>query len=289
MYGVSIKKFSKELYTEISDDNVFNGAAALAFYMMLSIFPAAIFLLSLLPYLPIPDLEQAIMDLLHQSMPGDAAGLFTDVVENVVSERRGGLLSFGFLFTLWSASTGLAAIMQQLNITYDVKEGRPFWKVRGIAILLMVLFFLLVVGAFALIIFGGMIQDQLAELVGRNPVLLFFFAAFRWVVIALFLLLGFALIYYYGPDVEQQFRFVSPGSVLGVLLLAAASIGFSIYVSNFGDYGATYGSLGAVIILLMWLWIAGLVILVGAEVNSLTEHYRSSGKEKGQKELSRKS
>jgi membrane protein len=109
------------------------------------------------------------------------------------------------------------------------------------------------------------------------------FAAIRWLIIAFFLLLGFAVIYYYGPDVEQRFRFVSPGSILGVILLAVASLGFRYYISNFGNYNATYGSLGAMIVLIVWLYIVGLVLLIGSEINALFEHYSPEGKEKGQK------
>ncbi len=280
------KQFLAELWNEIDEDNVFTGAAALSFYLLLAIFPATIFLLSLLPYLPVANLEQAIMDLLHQVLPEQAAGLFEGTVTDITSQKKGGgVLTFGFLLTLWSASSGLYAVMQQLNITYDVKEGRPFWKSRGIAVLLTLLFFILVIGAFALVVFGGVIQDRIGNVIGTSDLLLTVFATLRWVIIGFFLLLGFAVIYYYGPDVEQEFRFISPGSVVGAVLLVLASLGFRYYVSNFGNYGATYGSLGAVIILLMWLYMAGVVILIGSEINAVIEHYHPEGKSKGEKEL----
>jgi membrane protein len=280
---MTTKRFFNDLYQEIQEDNVFTGAAALAYYWMLSIFPFAIFLLSLLPYLPIANLREAIMELLQQALPGEAAEVFTGVVDDVVSDTRGGLLSFGLLFTLWAGSNGLYAIMQQLNITYGVKEGRSFWRARLVALMLMVMFLVLIIGAFALVVFGGQIQDWVASYIGWSGALLTFFAVFRWVVISVLILLGFALIYYYGPNVEQDFRFITPGSLIGALLLIGASLGFSYYVSNFGDYSAMYGSLGAVIILLLWLYIAGLVILFGSEVNSLLEHYNPGGKEEGEK------
>lgn len=282
--GVSWRRFGKDLKQEITDDNVSNGAAALAYYLLLAIFPAAIFLLSLIAYLPIPNLQQAIMDALRQALPGQSADMFTGVVAQVVGQRRGGLLSIGLVLTFWAASNGLYAVMQQLNITYDVKEGRPFWKARGTALLLTLAFFVLVVGAFALVVFGGVIQEWLGSMIGMSQPLLIAFAVFRWVVIALALLLAFALVYYFGPDVEQKFIFISPGSVLGVVVLAFASLAFRFYVSRFSDYSATYGSLGAVIILMLWLYIAGWVILLGSEINALVEHYRPEGKGKGEKQ-----
>jgi membrane protein len=239
MLRTSVKKFLLDLNNEISDHNVYNGAAALAFYLILSIFPAAIVVLSTLPYLPIPNLSQAIL--------------------------------------------GIYAIMQQLNMIYEVKESRPFWKVRGGSIILLAVFFVLIVGGFSLIIGGGAIQNLLADKIGPSGPLLIFFSVFRWAIVALFLLSAFAILYHFGPDVEQKFKFITPGSVLGVILLVLASLGFRIYVTNFSDYNATYGSLGAVIVLLMWFYIGGLVILVGSEVNVLFEQSHPNGKRKGEK------
>ena len=280
MFGISVIKFARDLNSEIADHNVYNGAAALAFYMILSIFPAAIIMLSLLPYLPIPDLNKAVLGLIGQVLPHQSAKLFTGVVNEVTSQRSGGLLSFGLLFLLWSSSSGLYAIMQQLNSTYEVKEGRPFWKVRGTALILMVLFFILVVGGFGLIVFGGMIQSWFWRQIGWSKPDLVFFTVFRWAIIALFLLSAFAIIYYFGPDVEHKFRFISPGSVFGVISLVIASLGFRFYVANFSNYTATYGSLGALIVLQMWLYIVGLVILVGSEINVFLGDNHPQGKKK---------
>ena len=279
------KRFAKDMKTEIDNDHVFNGAAALAYYWMLSIFPAAIFLLTLLPYLPIPNLQQAIIDLLRQAAPTESADLFTNVVGDVVSQKRGGLLSFGIVFALWSASTGIYAVMQQLNITYDVEEGRSFWKARGTALLLTLLFLGLVILAFGLVVFGGIIEGRIGSAFSHGPTVLLFFAVLRWIIIFSFLLLGFSMMYYFGPDVEQQFRFITPGSALGVTILVLASLAFRFYVSNFGNYNATYGSLGAVIVWMFWLYIMGLVILLGSEVNAILEHYHPGGKQKGTKDL----
>lgn len=283
--GVSATQFLKDLWREIENDNVSNGAAALAYFWMLAAFPAAIALLSILPYLPIPNLQQAIMNMLGQAMPGEAANLFRSTVEGVVSNRSSGLLSFGFLATLWSGASGIYSVMQQLNITYDVKEQRPFWKARGMSVFLLFLFGALIVVAFTLVVFGGDLQDLLASRLGERVWLLAAFAVFRWAVVLGLLLLGFAVMYYFGPDVQQTFKFITPGSVAGTVILIVAGLGFRFYVSHFASYNATYGSLGAVIILLFWLYITGLVLLLGSEVNALYEHYRGNGKSKGEKHL----
>lgn len=281
--GVSAKQFMRDFYREISDDNVFNGAAALGFYWTLAIFPAIILLMTVIPYLPIDRVDDAIMDLLGQALPGEAYDMVAEVVDQVTSERRGGLLSFSLLATLWAASTGMYAIMQQLNITYGVKEARSVVRGYATALALIVLFGVLVIGAFSLIVLGGIMQDWIGNRFGFTDVLLTFFGVFRWVVIVLALLLGVAMIYRYGPNVEQKFKFITPGSVFSVSLLIVASLGFAFYTNNFVNYDVIYGSIGAVIILMLWLYITGLVILVGSEINVLLEHYSAEGKRKGEK------
>jgi membrane protein len=275
--------FWRDLYAEITEDNVFNGAAALAYYLTLSIFPAFIVIMTVIPYLPIDNVDRAIMDMLQDAMPAEAADLLEGTVAEVTQQQRGGLLSLGIVFTLWAVSTGMYAIMQHLNITYDVKEGRSYIKARIVALVLSVGFVVLVVGAFSLIVLGGVIEEWLFGLLGQSGALILAFRVFRWLMIVLALLAGFALVYRYAPNVEQKFRFVTPGAVIGVILLIVASLGFSIYISNFADYSATYGSIGAVIILMFWLYIAGLVLLIGSEINALIEHYDPAGKQKGEK------
>lgn len=283
IFGITWKRFFGELWQEMYEDDIFNGAAALGFWLTLAIFPAMIFTMAVLPYLPIERVDEAIMDLLRQSLPPSAAEMFSGVVEEVTSEPRGGLLSFGLVATFWAASAGMIAIMDQLNVTYDVAEGRSFLRARATAFGLSVLFLTLVIGAFSLVVMGGILQDWIAARFGASQTLLTFFVVFRWTMIVAALLLGFALIYYLGPNVEQDFRFISPGSIIGVVLLVAASLAFRYYAANFGDYDATYGSIGAVIVLMLWLYIAGFVILLGSEINALVEHYAPAGKEKGEK------
>ncbi|HEX7047940.1 MAG TPA: YihY/virulence factor BrkB family protein [Gammaproteobacteria bacterium] len=282
-HGISAKQFFLDLKKEISEDNISLGAAALGYYLTLAIFPAMILLMTIIAYLPIADVDKAIMDVLGRALPEDASSMVSGVVTEVTRDQRGGLLSFGILATVWAASTGMYAIMRQLNITYDVTEARSFIRTRAWALLLSVLFSVLVIGAFSLVVLGGFIEEWIGNRFGFASALAMVFTVIRWIVIVLALLLGFALIYKLGPNVEQKFRFITPGSVLGVTLLIIASLGFSFYVSNFADYNATYGSIGAVIILMLWLYIAGLVILIGSEINALLEHYSPEGKRKGEK------
>jgi membrane protein len=264
-----VRAFVSELYAELERDNVFNGAAALGFYLTLAIFPAMIFVMAVIPYLPIARVDQAIMDLLREAMPARAAEMFTGVVNEITSERRGGLLSLGLAGALWAASTGMYAIMQQMNVAYDVEEARTFVRARATALALTLLFSVLVLGAFSLVVLGGVIQDWLAQRFGSSDALLLFFAVFRWIVIVLSLLAALALIYYAAPNRRTRFRLVTPGTVTATTLLVAASLGFRFYTGHFSDYSATYGSIGAVIVLMLWLYLAGLVMLLGAEIDAL--------------------
>lgn len=285
MFGLPVSpiKFGKDLKSEVERDALFNGAAALVFYLVLALFPALIFLLSLLPYLPIENLQQEIMAFMGEILPGEASSAVTGVVNDLTSQPRQGLLSFGLIGTLWAASSGFAAVMQQLNITYDVTEKRSFIKVRLIALWLLLLFTVLMVGAFALIILGGKLEDFLAANFGFGDAILTFFAIMRWVIIFGMLSLVFGVIYWLGPNVDQKFKFITPGSVFGVLGIIIASYGFKVYVANFASYDKTYGSLGGVIVLMLWLYVAGIVLLLGAEINSLIEHYHPEGKDKGER------
>jgi membrane protein len=257
------------LWREIQDDDVLDGAAILAFFFTLAIFPAAIFVLSLLPYLSIPHLQQAILDLLHQVLPEQSANLFQATLQYVSSEAKGGLLTFGLIFALWSGSSGVYAIIEQLDAIWGVTDRTPFWKARGIAILLMVFFAVLTIGSLSLAIFGGAVQSWMASMIGWSRPLLLFFATLRWIILAAALLLALAVAYWLGPEGKVGFRLISPGNVVAAVLIALASFGFRFYVYKFGNYSATYGSLAAMIVLMLWMYLAGIALLVGGEINKL--------------------
>jgi membrane protein len=253
----SLRTLARDFRREIQEDHIGQGAAALAFYWMLALFPAAIFLLTLLAYLPIPHLERALMHFTRSTLPDDAAALLSGFVDNVLTHKRGGLLSFGAVLTIWSASSGIHALMHQLNVAWDVDERRPFWKRRAVAMLIAMCFVLLVIGAFGLIVFGRSLHLRLL----------------RWAIVCSALLAGIALIYHYGPNVPRRFRLVTPGSVLALAMLIVASVGFQIFVSRVASLSVTYGSLGAAITLMLWLYLAGWAILLGAELDATLASY----------------
>lgn len=268
--GVPIVQFLRELNTKVSDDTLFNGAAALAFYLLLALFPALILVMSAIPYLPIPRVDEAIMDLLRQLLPAQAYGLVDEVITQVLENRRGGLLSFGALGTLWAASSGMYAIMQQLNVTYGVKEGRSFFRARALAMGLSVLFGALMLLAFSLVVVGGFAQAWLDRHIGFDALVLAVFAAVRWTIVVLAVVLAFSLMYWLAPNLRgRRFRMLTVGGAVATVMLLVASVGLALYVQNFANYDKVYGSIGAVIALMLWLYAAGLSLLVGSEVDVL--------------------
>jgi membrane protein len=282
--GLSVKELGRRVIHETQEDDCFGRAAQLAYYFLFALFPFFLVLTTLLGYLPIPNLMDRLMEMLGQMLPGDALHLVQDNVHDLVTGQRGGLLSFGILAALWTSSSAITAIMDSLNRAYDVEEGRPFWKVRLTAIGLTVGLSVFIIVSLVLLTFGPQIGGWIADQVGLGSVFETAWNLLRWPVIVGLLIVAMALIYYLAPDVEQKWQWITPGSVVAVIGWLVASLGFSYYVNNFGSYNATYGSIGAVIVLLTWMYVSGVLILVGGEINAEIEHASASGKDPGEKQ-----
>ena len=281
--GLSVQELVRRVVREIQQDDCLGRAAQLAYYFLFALFPFFLVLTTLLGYLPIPNLLDRLMDMLGRMLPGEALQLVQDNLHELVSGQRGGLLSFGLLAALWTSSSALTAIMDSLNRAYDVEEGRPFWKVRGLAILLTVGLSVFIIISIVLLTFGPQIGGWIADQMGLGRVFQMAWNVLRWPVIVGLLIVAMALVYYLAPDVEQQWQWITPGSIVAVCGWLLASLGFSYYVNHFGSYNATYGSIGAVIVLLTWMYVSGLFVLVGGEINAEIEHASASGKDPGEK------
>jgi membrane protein len=284
--GLSVKELGRRVIHEIQEDDCLGRAAQLAYYFLFALFPFFLVLTTLLGYLPVPNLMDRLMEMLAGILAGDALKLVQDNVHEVVTSQRGGLLSFGILAALWTSSSAITAIVDGLNRAYDVEEGRPYWKVRLIAIFLTVGISLFIIFSLILLTFGPQIGGWIADQVGLGRVFQIAWNLLRWPVIVGLIILAMALVYYVAPDVEQRWQWITPGSLVAVIGWLLASLGFSFYVNNFGSYNATYGSIGAVIVLLTWMYVSGFFVLVGGEINAEIEHAASSGKDPGEKQLS---
>jgi membrane protein len=270
--GLTVRELGERTWQEIDKDEVADRAAALAYYFLFALFPTLLFLTSLLGLLPISGLMDRLLAYAHQAMPGDAASILTKTLEEIQAGARGGLLSIGALAALWAASAGMASAMNALNVAYDVQDPRSWWKRRLLAIVLTVGFSVFILVALVLIVFGPRIGEAVANWVGLGSLFTIVWNVISLPVVIALVLLGIALVYYFAPATQQHWRWVTPGSAVALVLWLAMSLGLRWYVANFADYSATYGSIGGVILLMLWLYLSGLVLLVGAEINAVIEH-----------------
>jgi len=201
-------------------------------------------------------------------MPPDAITIVRAALDDVVNNRGGGLISIGILGTLWAASSGVSALISTLNTVFEVKETRSYWKVKAIAIVLTLALSLLVVIGVVLIMFGDRVGAWAAGLLGLGNSMTVCLEILNYILGLLLLLAGLHLTYYFGPNTKRHWRWITPGAVFAVLATISASILFSLYLRVAPSYSATYGSLGAVIVLMLWLYLMGIVIMLGAEINA---------------------
>jgi membrane protein len=261
----------KTTVQEFQRDDALGLAAQLAYYLILALFPFILVLVSLMGTFGSPELASEVLGYFQRVMPEEAYKIVETFTANIISGRAEapGLLSFGILFTIWAASGAFAALINALNRAYDVQETRPFWKVRGIAILMTLGLSVLILVGVLLLVVGEPIGKTVADIFGLGDLFLLVWDIVRWPVALFFMVFTVALLYYFAPDANQPFRWITPGGLIGVLLWVLASVGFNFYVSNFGSYNKTYGSIGAVIILLLYLYISSLTILFGATLNAI--------------------
>lgn len=272
--GLKLKQLAVKVWNEILGDDVFGRAAQLSYYFLLALFPLLILLTSVFGLLMGSDeLRQNLFNYLSQVMPPSALQLTDTTLREVTSASSGGKISFGILATLWAASNGMGAITEALNVAYDVKEARPWWKTRLTAIILTIGLSVLIIGALILVLAGGRIASEVAASFSFGNVFTWSWRVLQWPLVLAFMLLAFALIYYFAPNVKnQKWKWITPGSVIGVFLWLLVSFAFRVYLQFFDSYSATYGSLGAVIILMLWLYLTGAAVLIGGEVNAEIEH-----------------
>jgi len=263
-----------KIWNKLFDDEVFGRAAQLAYYWLFSIFPLLIFLTTLLAFLPMRrNLDQWI-GMLGAFLPAEAYTLLNNTFQQIARRQRGGLLSFSILATLWSSSSGMEAIIASINRAYGAALARPWWKERLLAISLTLGLAAFIISALALIFFGGNISEQVARYFGFSRTFRTVWAVTQWPIVISLALLGVELVYYFAPNIKKgkngkRWEWFTPGAIFAVALWLLISFGFRFYVSRFGNFNATYGALGGVMVLMLWLYLTGVAILVGGEINSV--------------------
>src|SRR5436853_2468390 len=289
--GLSWKELAKRVWTEASNDDVWGRAAQLSYYFLLALFPLLLVMMAILGIFADQgtQLRENLIGYLAQVMPASAGELVQKTMNELSGSAGGGKISIGLLATLWAASNGMGAISETLNTAYNVKESRPWWKSRLVAISLTIALAILIISALALLLYGFEIAHAVTSWAGLSGVFELTWKIAQWPIILFFILLAFNLIYYFAPDLkEQERKWVTPGAAIGVGLWLLVSFAFKTYLKYFNSYSATYGSLGALIIMMLWFYFTGMAILFGGEVNSEIENAAAQAgvadaKEKGEK------
>lgn len=273
--GLTWKKFGKRLWMQIVRDDVMASAAQLSFYFVLALFPFLLFLTSLLGYFAEAgtDLRANLLRYLGSIAPAKAYTLIYDTIDEISEARSGGKLSFGLLAAVWAASTGMRAIITALNAAYGVREARPWWKRRLVAIGLTIALAVFIISALTLMLYGSQVGLVVARWFDLGDAFTRTWKILQWFFVLAFVLLAFTSIYFFAPNLKDvRWRWLTPGSILAVVLWLLISFAFSLYLRFFDTYSNTYGSLGAVIVLLLWLYLTGTAILLGGEVNAVLEN-----------------
>jgi membrane protein len=267
----------KRTVQEFRDDELADRAAALTYYGVLSIFPALLALVSVLGLLGQGSI-QPLIDNLRDFAPGPARDILTTVLENLQnSQRTAGLFAIvGIAVALWSASGYVAAFMRASNHVYEMPEGRPIWiKLPVRVAVTAVLLVLLAASAFAVVVTGGL-ADRVGRIFGLGDTVTTVWGIAKWPALIVIVSLMLAILYWAAPNVRHpSFRWITPGSILAVILWIAASAAFAFYVANFGSYNKTYGALAGVVIFLIWLWISNIAVLLGVELDAELQRGRA--------------
>lgn len=278
----SLRATLKRTVTEFMEDGMIDWAAALTYYGLLSLFPALIALVSIIGLFADPGATtEKITEIVSGLGPDAASNTFAGPIESITSDRgaSGFTFAFGLALSIWAASGYVGAFIRASNVIYETREGRPFWKLRplqlAVTITMILIFALLVIG----LVMTGPVVRAVAEPFGIGATALSIWNIAKWPVMVLLALIIFAVLYRSSPNARLPgFRWIMPGAIAALLIWALASAAFAEYVTHFGSYNKTYGALGGVVSLLVWLWISNLALLFGAELNSEIERKRQFGR-----------
>jgi membrane protein len=266
--GLSLGELGRRVWGEIDKDEVTDRAAALSYYFLFALFPALLFLTALLGYLPVEGLQERLFAYARDVLPSDASSTLERTLKEIVSERRGGLLSIGVLAALWASSNGMASVISTMNKVWGAREQRSWWWRRLLAVVLTLGFSAFIIGSLVLMVFGGVIGAAVANVFGLGTVFKVVWNAVSIPLVIVCALFGIQLVYYLAPAREREWHWITPGATVALVAWLAMSFGLRMWVGRFANYSATYGSIGGVILLMLWLYLSSVVFLVGAEIDA---------------------
>jgi membrane protein len=266
-WGELLKRTSRETLA----DNGLGLAAQLSYYFFFSLFPALLVGIALAGLLPSQDLVGSVVSMFGGILPAEVIEIIQDQLTKIGQADQGGILTFGMAAAIWSSSAAMVAIIDALNRAYDVAEWRPWWKRRLVAIVLTVGLALFTIVALALVMIGPSLAARAAEWLGLGSSVGVVWVLIRWPAMCFCIVLGVDLVYHFAPNRAARWVWITPGSLLATGLWIASSFGFKVYVGGFADYTATYGAIGGAIVTMLWFYLSGLAILIGAELNGVIE------------------
>ncbi len=269
--GLSLGQLTQRVYRRLWEDEILDRAAGLSYYFSFALLPTLLFLASLFGLLPFLDMMSRLLDYADRMLPDDAASLLRRTLAEAVRGASGSLLSVGAVAALWAASSGMLSIMTALNVAYRVVDHRRWWESRLIAVSLTIGFSLFALTGLLLLVFGGYISQVVARQIGLGPAFTLVWTLAQWPVAIVLVLTALALVYRLAPAAGRRWYWITPGSIFAVVAWLVMSSGLRLYVVSFGNYNATYGSIGGVILLMLWLYLSGVALLIGAEIDSAVE------------------
>lgn len=257
----------KDLYARFVNDDILSTGAEVAFFLLLSLFPFLIFLMTLVSYVRMVDVQDSLQ-VLAALVPASAYEILRDIVNETIADRSGTLLSLGVLFALWSSTSGVASLMRGINRAYDQEETRRFWRMKAISLGFTVELAVVIAVSFILVVLGRILGTRIFKLLGFSDVSLEIWNYGMLAIVMITSTLMFMFFYHVAPNCRLKLREVIPGAVVASIGWVVVSLAFSYYANNLGSYSKVYGSLGGIIALLMWMYLSSISILMGAEVNA---------------------
>jgi membrane protein len=287
--NLGLANLLKRLAKEVQQDHLAAFAGNLTYKGLFALFPFFVFLLSLLGLFGASGLVDAMIERVDDVLPEGAVAFLEEQLLSIAEGRAQGAFTVGavvaLLLALWGVSGAFRSVMEAMNVMYEIEEARPLWKQALISILLSLGVAALLVAALVLVVFGPEIGGAVADSVGLGSVFQIVWNVVQWPVLIFFVVFAFALVYYYAPDVEQRFKWISPGSIVAVLMWLIFSLLFSIYVELSGSFNATYGTFAGIIILMLYIYYSSFIMLVGAQLNQVIEEHIPGGKNEGEKTI----
>jgi membrane protein len=263
------REIVSKIWDKLFEDEVFGRCAQFAYYWLFSLFPLLILLAALLAYSPLASNLDRWLYGLNNVLPSEAFQLVLSTFHEITKQQRPGLLSFTFLLVIWASSSGMGALITSLNKAFNSTPPRPWWLERLLAIALTLGLASFIIAALMLFFFGDYINAWIANAYGFGSILTFLWRIAQWVLVIFLVLIGLELIYYFAPNIQHPWELFTPGAIFALLFWLTISFGLRFYVSRIANYSATYGTLGGVMVLMIWLYLLGVAILVGGVINAV--------------------